>query len=245
MNEIPERLWNLLADKATVGLEPPEEAELRALLDRHPGVEASSFDHLAALLEETCPLPREPLPPELSARIAAEASLLSSPSILTPTREIPWFALSGWLTAAALLLVWLGTWLMAPRAMTPEMARSQMLAASTTTTFGINSTDPQQPIQGDLAWNDDSQEGYLKVRGVPANDPAEATYQIWIFDSTRIQQHPVDGGVFDVVSGGEILVPLRPALKIRNATHFVITREPAGGVVVSDRKNILFVAAGP
>jgi hypothetical protein len=46
-----------------------------------------------------------------------------------------------------------------------------------------------------------SRPGVMRLRGLLANDPAVAQYQLWIFDAERDDRFPVDGGVFDVPPG--------------------------------------------
>lgn len=97
--------------------------------------------------------------------------------------------------------------------------------------------------EGAVFWNDAAQAGLMRFRGLQANDPATAQYQLWIFDAERDDRFPVDGGVFDVPPGvDEILVPIRARLPVGEAVLFAITVEPPGGVVVSSRERIALVA---
>ena len=73
----------------------------------------------------------------------------------------------------------------------------------------------------------------MRLAGLVANDPGTAQYQLWIVDPER-DQRPVDGGVFDVPSGGgEVIIPIDPKLRIKSPAAFAITLEKPGGVVVS------------
>jgi hypothetical protein len=47
----------------------------------------------------------------------------------------------------------------------------------------------------------------MRIRGLAPNDPRRAQYQFWIFDATRNERDPVDGGVSDVTAG-EVVVPI-------------------------------------
>ncbi len=82
----------------------------------------------------------------------------------------------------------------------------------------------------------------MRIRGLAANDPKAAQYQLWIFDGKRDQAHPVDGGVFDVVDG-EVVVPIRAAIQVFEPKLFAVTVERPGGVVVSKRERIVLTAA--
>jgi hypothetical protein len=96
---------------------------------------------------------------------------------------------------------------------------------------------------GDLVWDDRQQEGYMRFKGLAPNDPDVYQYQLWIFDATRDERHPVDGGVFDVPSGSdEVIVPIRAKLPVGEPVLFAITVEKPGGVVVSERERIALVA---
>jgi hypothetical protein len=112
-------------------------------------------------------------------------------------------------------------------------------------------------VGGELVWSDSRNEGYMRIRGVTPNDPGDFQYQLWIFDATRpagdlpqyaaegmpdiLTQRPVNGGVFDVPTQGEVVVPVNPELPVGEGVIFAVTREPPGGVVVSDR-DIVFLA---
>jgi anti-sigma-K factor RskA len=84
----------------------------------------------------------------------------------------------------------------------------------------------------------------MRFRGLPANNPRELQYQLWIFDATRGDQYPVDGGVFDIPanSGGEVIVPIVARIPIRDPALFAVTIEKPGGSVVSSRERIVVVA---
>lgn len=100
-------------------------------------------------------------------------------------------------------------------------------------------------VGGDVVWSHAAQRGYMRFSGLAANDPDVEQYQLWIFDETRPEATPVDGGVFDVPSEGEVVVPIRPALNVGKAHLFAVTVEKAGGVVVSDRSRIAVLASVP
>ncbi|MEZ6015310.1 MAG: anti-sigma factor [Planctomycetota bacterium] len=106
-------------------------------------------------------------------------------------------------------------------------------------------TDPSaQGLAGRVTWSDARNEGYMTFRGLAANDPKVEQYQLWIFRGTDLgaEPYPVDGGVFDVASAGEAVVPIDPKLLVGRAGTFVVTVEPPGGVVVSDRSKLVALA---
>ena len=96
---------------------------------------------------------------------------------------------------------------------------------------------------GDIVWNSTEQTGFMLFRGLQVNDPASFQYQLWIFDATRDERYPIDGGVFDIMPGaGEIVVPIDPKLLVIEPTLFAVTIEPPGGVVVSSRERLPLLA---
>ena len=68
------RLLELLADRATLGLEIDEERQLQQLLSENPGFDESCMDRVAASAQLAfMPAAIEPLPAGLRARIKADA----------------------------------------------------------------------------------------------------------------------------------------------------------------------------
>jgi hypothetical protein len=95
---------------------------------------------------------------------------------------------------------------------------------------------------GEVVWNRADGSGVLRLR---ADDPATLKgghFQLWIFDTARNEHLPIDGGVIEVRPGqSEVLVPIDPSLPVGRAAAFVVTREPAGGSVVSSRQRMVAV----
>ncbi|MEM6505347.1 MAG: hypothetical protein AAF711_07755 [Planctomycetota bacterium] len=90
---------------------------------------------------------------------------------------------------------------------------------------------------GEVIWNRDTQTGYMKLTGLPVNNPTEIQYQLWIVDGSRSTDientNRIDGGVFDITVEGEVIVPIDAKLIARDAAAFAITVEIPGGVVES------------
>ncbi len=100
-------------------------------------------------------------------------------------------------------------------------------------------TNDLGPINGDIVWSDQQQKGFIKIAGLPMNDPNKNQYQIWIVDPLKHGQ-PVDGGIFDVNRTDKaIIIPINPKLPISKAVGFAITLEQPGGVVVSSEPLLL------
>ena len=101
-----------------------------------------------------------------------------------------------------------------------------------------------EAVYGHVAWSAEKQAGFMFLDGLPANDPAEAQYQLWIVDPTR-DEFPVDGGVFNVsdhlAADGKAYVPIDVKLRVDQPAAFALTLEKPGGVVKSN--NALLVVA--
>lgn len=129
----------------------------------------------------------------------------------------------------------------------PEEARTRLLAQGKANPIPWGGTkDPAaKGVEGDVVWDNARQEGYMRFRGLAANDPKKLQYQLWIFDKNQDQRYPVDGGVFDVNSDGEVVVPITAKIAVREPTLFAITIEKPGGVVVSSRERLVLAAKVP
>ncbi|MEZ5427710.1 MAG: anti-sigma factor [Pyrinomonadaceae bacterium] len=130
----------------------------------------------------------------------------------------------------------------------PELTREQkfeqLKKSGDVITAEMAKADPKAPgeISGDVVWNNNKQEGYIRFRGLPVNDPTQKTYQLWIFDEAQDEKYPIDGGIFDVNQKGEVIVPIDAKLKVKNPKMFAVTKEKPGGVVVSGRGDLVAVA---
>ncbi len=152
-----------------------------------------------------------------------------------------------WLAAAACLLVAAGAvWIAARKdgVMSAGDARADLLASGAAKLAWTATQDPNaRGASGDVVWSTTAQRGYMRFVGLAPNDPKQFQYQLWIFDKDRDDKFPVDGGVFDVSSTGEVIVPVAAKLHVTDATLFAVTIEKPGGVVVSKRERIVVTAA--
>ncbi|MEL6896823.1 MAG: anti-sigma factor, partial [Planctomycetota bacterium] len=97
-------------------------------------------------------------------------------------------------------------------------------------------------VSGDVVWDNERQTGYMRFVGMPKNDATEEQYQLWIIDPDG-DEHPIDGGVFDITSDGEIIVAIDAKLRVNNPAAFAITIERPGGVVVSKKDRLPLLAS--
>jgi anti-sigma-K factor RskA len=132
--------------------------------------------------------------------------------------------------------------------LTPELTltqkREQLLAsaADKIQTNWAEAKPSGNEISGDVVWSSQKQEGYIRFRGLPVNDPNKETYQLWIVDENQDEKTPVDGGVFDVNERGEVIIPINAKLKVQKPKMFAVTVEKPGGVVVSKLGKVVAIA---
>lgn len=251
-----ERLEELLVRRTMEGLGPADEAELDRLLAASDDIDPERFDEAAAWFFIGSATDTRPLPDEVAQRVIDRLERASTdmenhpvvPPRQRPPRK-PVRQYGGWLAAAAALVLAVAGWwpeLQGPDIGDPAAARDQLIAnAQDLVRVEWSNTEhplAQQLAGGYVVWSHELQRGYMTFRGMPDNDPGEHQYQLWVFDAARSEKYPVDGGVFDANDGGEVVIPIRARLPIEKATLFAVTLEPPGGVVVSDRDPILWVA---
>ena len=105
--------------------------------------------------------------------------------------------------------------------------------------WGFAGTDADERYAnatGEVIYNTETQTGYMKLNGMPINNPTELQYQLWIVDGTRSNNETtdrIDGGVFNVTAQGEVIIPIDAKIVARQPAVFAITVEKPGGVVVS------------
>ncbi len=132
-----------------------------------------------------------------------------------------------------------------PKVMTPAELRESMMKSTAgliKADWAAGNVKDITQLSGDVIWSDDKQAGYMRFKGLPVNDPAKETYQLWIFDKTQDKATPIDGGTFDVNSEGEVVIPINAKLKASGPEMFAITVEKPGGVVVSKREKLAAIA---
>ena len=127
------------------------------------------------------------------------------------------------------------------------LAQAMESLASTEGTKRLAWSNPTNDVAvkdlgGEVIWNDAEQRGYMVLEGLAVNDPNQQQYQLWIFDTARSDDLPVDGGVFDVTETGQIIVPIDNKLSITEAKAFAVTIEAPGGVVQSKRDRLPLLA---
>lgn len=130
-------------------------------------------------------------------------------------------------------------------ALTPAQQREQLItSAADLIKTNLNAADVKslKQFSGDVVWSNAEQKGFVRLGGLPVNDAAKETYQLWIVDGEQNEKTPVSGGVFDVgQQAGEVVVPIRAQLEIKRPKAFAVSREKPGGVVVSSPQRIVAI----
>lgn len=262
-------LADLLVQYETEGLTPAERRELDELLAQAPDAKADALAGAAAALTLAARLPSEPMPAALMEKIAArgrievlrnaEAKVVPlAPRQAPPAASKPAPSSFGWYAAAASLLLAVTAWwprlaeqpadvVTGPTPVPTAAEQRAALLAAGDALFRKEWTATEDAaaagLSGDVVWDPATQTGYMRFSGLAANDAGQQQYQLWIFDGTRDDRYPVDGGVFDIPAGAtEVIVPIRARLPVRDAALFAVTVEPPGGVVVSSRERIVALA---
>lgn len=269
---IEELMLDLLCKKAVYGLDANEEKQLAELEQQAGGASQSeSFELTAAMLAMADLDTTQPLPANLQSRILAEAERyfdanartdepVVSPVVRETSASGSIFNWLGWAVAAAACLALAlnlytsrqqspiaqgGTPTPTPEEkLTPAQERQRLIDTAPDLArgnWGVGNVKELTPT-GDIVWSDAKQAGYMRLSGLPVNDPNKETYQLWIFDETQDDKTPIDGGTFSVNSAGEVIIPIDAKLQPRNTKMYAITVEKPGGVVVSKREKIVALA---
>lgn len=130
-----------------------------------------------------------------------------------------------------------------PPLLTAAQRREQLLASAPDViqTNWVSAKD-KKAVLGDVVWSNAQQKGYIRLRDLPALDPTQETYQLWIIDEAQNKKTPVSGGIFNVGQGSEAVIPINAQLRIVNPKSFAVSKEKAGGVVVTKPDRIVAIA---
>ncbi len=210
------------------------ERDGRALLESSP----TRAEHTSAPIRST-----EPVTPTI-----ARSPDIQRPDVIGRINPAPW------LVAAACLVLAAVAWLTRPSITAPPAATNvaqqfdRFLADApadlvrTPWQAIAQGYEVPEGFTGEVVWSDSLNTGYMVFNGLATNDPAVEQFQLWVFDATRDDSFPVDGGVFDITTAGRVIVPITPKIGVREAAAFAVTVEAPGGVVVSTRERIATLA---
>lgn len=186
----------------------------------------------------------------------------AAPSAVQPESKAPFWQWLGWAVAAAACVALAITLWTTRNQKQPEISqepkviqpspddstaakRREQLIASAADIVQISLANPknEKEILGDVVWSNAEQKGYARLRGLPANDAAKETYQLWIVDETQGEgKTPISGGVFNVGETGEIIVPINAQITVKKPKAVAVSKEKPGGVVVSKPERIVAIA---
>lgn len=245
------RFDELCAGRALGDLTMDEERELAALCDQLGLAPDAALDLLAAAIDaEALQTSAATMPDHLAKRLHAWADQSAAPpaaKIIRPQvsawRTFARNPLSGWLAAAAMLIFSL--WLSREKPPLPPAQAEVRLRAEARDLIErkFEGTGDFKQAAGNVIWSDQLQQGYMTLKGIPVNNPAQAQYQLWIVDPARDADSPVDGGVFDIpADGSPVVVPIAAKLALKQPQAFVITLEQPGGVVKSKQEKVVALA---
>lgn len=239
------------------GLSSEEQAEYDELARQMPAEELNPLDRVVASVDVAWSNSQlEPLPEHLrrAIRVQAEQELASKPvvslarssgnntSAFGASKYLPW------LVSAACLLLAVLTWIANRPAEKAGLDVAQLRAELISSTKNLvqakwsPGTTPIMGATGDVVWSSSRQQGFLRFRGLPVNEPTKEQYQLWIFDKNQSDKTPIDGGVFDISTAEEVIVPINAKLHVQDAFMFAVTIEKPGGVVVSSRERLPLLA---
>lgn len=257
-----DHLLDLLADQAAGALDSAGQAELESLLRRVPPITDEAGQpvnpdtmHRAAGALASASVEPVALSASFRERLVKQGEALvvstgGAPAAAGRSR-MGWIGWTGWAAAAVLAVA-----LLVPRgAQTPAQRLAQVQAEAGTQTVAWTvpaGADPvAQGVTGDVIWNNQTQRGFLRFKGLAQNDPRKEQYQLWIFDGGRSDPEPIDGGVFDITQAerdpvtGDLLVPITAKLPVRQPAAFAVTVEKPGGVVVTKKERLVVLAPVP
>jgi Anti-sigma-K factor rskA len=255
-------LENLIAGRILGDLTADEELEVVARDSREVEIETERLETVAAAIQLAFEERRHaPLPKSLYDKIIFDAGRQLSQSNVQgglagkhKTLVMKDYSLSrreifAWLCMAASLLVAFGLMYSGGgRSLSSVASKRARLLKSETQLIRVawapGKTPFAKPVSGDVVWSNERQEGYMRFTNLPINDPTKEQYQLWIIDPSR-DDEPIDGGVFDVNSDGEVVIEIQEKLKVISPKAFAITIEKPGGVVVSTQEKLPLLAPVP
>jgi hypothetical protein len=247
------RFDELCAGRALGDLTMEEERELAGLCEQLGLAPDAALDLLVAAIDaEALQGSAATMPYHLARRLHDWADQAAEPpaeKVIRPQvsawQKVARNPLSGWMAAAAMLI--LSLWLTREKPpIAPAQAEARLRAeASDLIERKFAGLGDFKQAAGNVIWSDQLQEGYMILKGIPANNPAQAQYQLWIVDPARDADSPVDGGVFDIpTDGSPVVVPIAAKLALKQPQAFVITLEQPGGVVKSKQEKVVALAKG-
>lgn len=256
-NSEKSRWEELQVTRLLFGLTAEEETEYDDFATQIPAEELDQLDTVVASLDVVWSDMQSDLLPEhlrQAIRIRAAQELVTKPVVSSAdSSTYPAKAPRGnnylpWCVSAVCLLLAVFSW-SANRptdSVRPDVTqlRAELIAANqglVQVKWSPGPT-PSEGATGDVVWSALQQQDFMRFRGLPVNAPRKEQYQLWIFDRNQSEETPIDGGVFDITSAEEVIIPINAKLLVQDAYMFAVTIEKPGGVVVSSRERLPLLA---
>ena len=196
-----ERLIDLLALKSTQKLSIDEQRELNNLLDLYPEYTEDYFHEMTALAQISFytqdNFNNEALPKQMRKRILhaykTELGQSTLMDFINHYMRVFFYKPQYAWTLTVLMTIGLSfsmiefrnydanfRYLPLKRAVLENTAKDMIQFPWHSRSTAIES------ISGDIIWTDQGQKGFIKITGLPMNDPIQNQYQVWIFRSLKI-----------------------------------------------------------
>lgn len=254
-----DRWEELQITRLLFGLSLEEQAEYDEFAQKMPAETSELFEQVVASFDVAWSDPKSmPLPDHLRETIRLRALKELTPQASLPGNTPPVASVVTvrssrlpWIIAAACMALTVLT-IVSSRPIGPvkevsrdaTQLRAELISAAKDL-VQVKWADGPTPIsgaEGDVVWSPSQQQGYLRFRGLTVNVPTVQQYQLWIFDKNQSDKTPIDGGVFDITSDQEVIIPIQAKLRVQEAYLFAVTIEKPGGVVVSSRERLPLLA---
>ena len=253
-----DRWEELQITRLLFGLSLEEQAEFDELAPKMPAEPSELFEQVVASIDvawsdsKSMPLP-DHLRKAIRSRAMEELTTQALQSVDKPTVANAAVVRSSklpWVVAAACIVITVVALFSSrqeePANVVRDAAQQRAKLISTAKDLvQVTWNDGPTPIsgaEGDVVWSPSLQQGFMRFRGLTMNVPTVQQYQLWIFDKNQSDKTPIDGGVFDITSDQEVIVPIQAKLRVQDAYLFAVTIEKPGGVVVSSRERMPLLA---
>ena len=255
-----DRWEDLQIARLLYGLTSEEQVEFDSLARNKTLEQAESFEYVVASLDVAWTDPESmPLPDHLRKAVRLRALEELTESVSRPvgtsatnrvasarSNGIPWF-IAAVCAAMTVMTLWSSNKIERVKVASFDVIQKRSQLISTADDLvklnWHDGTTPISGVEGDIVWSPSRQEGYMLFRGLTVNVAGIEQYQLWIFDEEQSEKTPIDGGVFDIKSQQEVIIPIRAKLHVQKAYLFAITIEKPGGVVVSSRERLPLMAS--
>ncbi len=213
-------------EAAAVHLAHGGEADAEMPAHLRARIEAEAPRHVARTNPDAAPRARAA--PATTTAAGAQVVVVEM-SAASPKPRFDVARWSGWLAAAASIALFVGR----------ALSGSPSSTAPSSNATALHGEVAASPSRAEVAWDDATQRGTLHASGFAPTDGA-SEYQIWLFRMSDSDRLPTPVGRFvSRATSASIDVPLAAPVRLERPDRLVITREQAGGVLVSKREHVV------